>query len=97
MYRDQKGGMKISEAMRADRRGNKIAGVQSLMEGIILQSIEDLWIAEEEDDCINFFRGEGFGICADIACMNFHDQARLLNFANMIICHYTPASPPQNN
>jgi hypothetical protein len=79
--------MKMAEAMRTDRGEKKIAGVQSLMEGIILQSIEDLWIAGEEDDCINFFRGEGFGICADIAGMNLHDQVRLLNFADKIIGH----------
>jgi len=79
--------MKIAEAGQADRRGKKIASVQSLMEGIILQSIEDLWIAGEEDGCINFFRGEGFGICADIAGMNLYDQVRLLNFADKIIGH----------
>ncbi|RPI33911.1 MAG: hypothetical protein EHM54_10160 [Nitrospiraceae bacterium] len=74
---------------RAERtyvhESKKSANVESLMEGIILQSIEDLWLDGEEDDCINFFRGEGFGICADIAGMNLHDQARLLNFANRII------------
>jgi hypothetical protein len=79
--------MKMAEAMRTYRGEKKLAGVQSLMEGIILQSIEDLWIAGEEDDCINFFRGEGFGICADIAGMNLHDQVRLLNFADKIIGH----------
>ena len=79
--------MKMAQAGQADKRGKKIAGVQNLMEGIILQSIEDLWIAGEEDGCINFFRGEGFVICADIAGMNLHDQVLLLNFTDKIIGH----------
>jgi hypothetical protein len=77
--------MKRADRMYAQMAKKNAANVESLMEGIILQSIEDLWLDGEEDDCINFFRGEGFGICADIAGMNLHDQARLLNFANRII------------
>ena len=77
--------MKRTEGTYVQKAGKKAVNVESLMEGIILQSIEDLWMAGEEDDCINFFRCEGFGICADIAGMNLHDQARLLNFANSII------------
>ena len=77
--------MKRTEGMCDQKAGKKAVNVGSLMERIILQSIEDLWTDGEEDDCINFFRGEGFGICADIAGMNLHDQARLLNFANRII------------
>lgn len=80
-----RGWIKIAGAEHFHRGGEKTGNVRGLMEGIILQSIEDLWIASEEGDCIQFFRGEGFGICADIAGINLHDQVRLLNLANRII------------
>ncbi|MDH4231415.1 MAG: hypothetical protein OEW04_05215 [Nitrospirota bacterium] len=55
------------------------------MEKIILQSLEDLWMPGERDECIEFFRGERFGICADIAGISLYEQAKLLNLANRII------------
>ena len=67
----------------------KHRGVESLMEGIILQCIADLWIGEEIDACIQFFRGEGFAVCAKIAGMNLHDQVKVLNLANRIIDRHT--------
>jgi hypothetical protein len=67
----------------------KYRGVESLMEGIILQCITDLWIGGEIDSCIQFFRGEGFAVCANIAGMNLHDQVKVLNLANKIIDHHT--------
>ncbi len=67
----------------------KRRGVESLMEGIILQSMADLWIGSEIDACIEFFRGEGFYTCANIAGMNLHDQVKVLNLANKIIDLHT--------
>jgi hypothetical protein len=70
-------------------------GVESLMEGIILQCITDLWIGGEIAACIHFFRGEGFAICANIAGMNLHDQAKVLNLANKIIDLHTAVRDKQ--
>ena len=63
----------------------KVACLKILMEKIILQSLEDLWTTAERDECINFFRGERFGICADMAGISLYEQAKLLNLANKII------------
>ncbi len=60
-------------------------GVKELAEGIMLQSIEDLWSDEEREDCISFFKGEEFSLCAGMAGMNLYDQVRLLNMVNGII------------
>ena len=77
--------MKLKKIAKTPVKRRKDACLKSLMEKIILQSIEDLWTAEERDECINFFRGERFGICADMAGMSLYEQAKLLNLANKII------------
>jgi len=85
--KNEKGGliMKLKEAANTPGKKKKDACLKSLMEKIILQSLEDLWITAERDECINFFRGERFGICADMAGMSLYEQAKLLNLANKII------------
>jgi len=81
--------MRTAVAKQSRKRVEKIRqeSVQGLMEGIILQCMEDLYVDSEEEDCKKFFKGEGFGICADVAGMNLYDQVRVLNFANKIIRH----------
>jgi hypothetical protein len=87
--------MKRAKASDAKMGKARHKGVESLMEGIILQCIADLWIGGEIDACIRFFRGEGFAICAKIAGMNLHDQAKVLNLANRIIDFHTAARDKQ--
>jgi len=77
--------MKLREMTNAKNKKKKVVCLKSLMEKIILQSFEDLWMPGERDECINFFRGERFGICAEIAGMSLYEQAKLLNLANKII------------
>jgi hypothetical protein len=77
--------MKSKKFANTPVKKRKVACLKSLMEKIILQSLEDLWTSAERDECISFFRGERFGICADIAGMSLYEQAKLLNFANKII------------
>ena len=77
--------MKRAKISDAKMGKEKYRGVESLMEGIILQCITDLWMGGEIDACIHFFRGEGFAICANIAGINLHDQVKVLNLANEII------------
>jgi hypothetical protein len=62
-----------------------IMGLKGLAEGIILQSIEDLWDKHHKDDCITFFKGKGFRDCAEMAGMTTSDQIKLLNLVKNII------------
>ena len=75
--------MKLKEMTNTKKK--KVACLKSLMERIILQSLEDLWMPGERDECINFFRGDRFVIWAEIAGMSLYEQAKLLNLANRII------------
>lgn len=77
--------MKLAEMTKAKKKKGQVMALKSLVEGIILQSFADLWITEENNDCIKFFTGEGFKICADIAGINLHDQVKLLDLANKTI------------
>jgi len=56
--------------------------MRNLAEAIILQSVEDLWDAKQKSDCLTFFRGESFGICAEIAGMTEHEQAMMLQLVS---------------
>ena len=62
-----------------------IMGLKGLAEGIILQSIEDLWVKNHREDCIAFFKGKGFRDCAEMAGMTTSDQIKLLNLVKNII------------
>jgi hypothetical protein len=60
-------------------------GLKGLAEGIILQSMEDLWVKDHKEDCIAFFKGKGFRDCAEMAGMTTSDQIKLLNIVKNII------------
>ncbi|MBI4690605.1 MAG: hypothetical protein HY754_10120 [Nitrospirae bacterium] len=57
----------------------------ALAEAIILQSIEDLWHESLREDCVKFFRGNGFTICAGLAGMNLSDREKLLRMIDGLI------------
>jgi len=64
----------------------KAPGAQiRLAEAILLQSLEDLWINEERSNCVDFFSGEGFRICSQIAGMSSDDKVKMLNIVGGII------------
>ncbi len=60
------------------------ARIKELAEAILLQSMEDLWIDEARSNCIDFFCGEGFHICSEMAGMSSDDKAKLLNMVGDI-------------
>ena len=60
-------------------------GLKGLAEGIILQSMEDLWDKHHKEECIVFFKGKGFRDCAEMAGMTTSDQIRLLNLVKNVI------------
>src|SRR5208283_529309 len=77
--------LKAAGTIKADLR-KKAPGAQIkvLAEAILLQSMEDLWIDEEKSDCIDFFGGEGFRICSEIAGMSSDDKVKILNMVGDI-------------
>lgn len=60
------------KGFHARKQAGKIA------EAIILQSIEDLWSAVHRKESIEFFTGEGFAICANIAGMGLYEKLKLI-------------------
>jgi hypothetical protein len=53
--------------------------IRNIAELIMLQCIEDLWDEREVCGSADFFRDEGFPLCAGIAGLDPHDQDSLLN------------------
>jgi hypothetical protein len=72
-------------------------GLKELAEGIILQSIEDLYNADERQDCVTFSGSNNFIICAEMAEMDTASQVRLLDLVRCMIAASagTAASPPE--
>jgi hypothetical protein len=60
-------------------------GLKELAEGIILQSIEDLFNDEERQDCVALFRSKEFTICAEMAGMDMASQVRLLYLVKCVV------------
>ncbi len=63
------------------------AQIKVLAETILLQSLEDLWVDEERSNCIEFFSGEGFRLCSEIAGMSSDDEVKILNIVGDIVHH----------
>lgn len=54
-------------------------GIKSLAEAVILQSLEDYWSASYRMQSIDFFKGEGFEVCSDIAGLDAMKQIEILS------------------
>ncbi len=59
------------------------SSVRTLAEAIIMQAIDDLWNPVYSQGSLDFFRGEEFYICADIAGISNLNRLRLLNFLHV--------------
>ena len=57
----------------------KVMGYKSLAEAVILQSMEDLWNPSHRNESRNFFEGDGFKICAEIAGINSAKQYKVIH------------------
>lgn len=53
-------------------------GLRDLSEAIILQSAADLLSSPHEENAIEFFSGEGFRLCAEMAKMSHEDKLTFL-------------------
>ena len=58
---------------------------KGLAESIILQSLEDLWSRNHRKDSENFFTGDTFCLCADIAEMNDLDQIKMRHMVKKVL------------
>jgi hypothetical protein len=69
-------------------------GLKSLAEGIVVQSMEDLWDESLREDCILFFRSEEFRICAELAGIGLPEQVKLLDMVKEVLdCRQSKKSP----
>jgi hypothetical protein len=55
-------------------------GLKSMAEAVILQSLEDFWNRTYRKQSMDFFKGEGFEICSDIAQIDAIKQIEILCF-----------------
>jgi hypothetical protein len=67
-------------------------GLRELAEGIILQSIEDLSDEDLREDCITFFKGDDFTVCARLAAIDVADQVTLLRMVKSAIEYQAKSS-----
>jgi len=61
--------------------------VKELAETIILNSIEDLWNKEHQEECSLFFCGQGFSFWADAAGMTTSDRKKILSMIVSSMTH----------
>jgi len=70
--------------------------IKGLAESIILQSFEDLWIKNYRKDSENFFTGDTFCLCADIAGMSALDQIKMLYMVKSLKTFQKTNKTPKN-
>jgi hypothetical protein len=63
----------------------EVMDLKELAEGIILQSVEDLYNDDEKQDSITLFASKDFTICAEMAEMDMPSQVRLLDLVKCMI------------
>jgi hypothetical protein len=75
-------GKSVATSSRQENR--KKSRLRNLAEAIILQSIEDLWSKTHQKESIEFFTGEGFRHCADMADMSVVDRLRIIRMLRKV-------------
>lgn len=55
-------------------------GIRNLAEAVILQSIEDLWDPDYRKESKDFFSGDAFNICSEIAGLDSAKKLKLKLF-----------------
>jgi hypothetical protein len=66
--------------------------LKTLAEAIMLQSAEDFLSEDRQEEDLEFFCGEGFRICSEIAGMDHEDKCKLLNLlmGSAPVCYRKP-------
>jgi hypothetical protein len=60
-------------------------GLRDLSEAIILQSASDVLDTPRDKDALEFFSGEGFRLCAEMAKMDYDDKIKFLTMLTRCI------------
>jgi hypothetical protein len=55
-----------------------VVRLKALAEAVILQAVEDLWNSAHSKESVEFFEGEGFKHCADLAGMRVVERLKLI-------------------
>ena len=66
------------------RKGESV-NTRGLAESIILQSFEDLWAKNFRKESENFFTGDTFCLCAEIAGMSTLDQIKMRTMVERVL------------
>lgn len=66
--------------------------LKTLAEAIILQAAEDFLSEDRHGEDVEFFSGEGFRVCSEMAGMNHSDKCEFLD----LVRKCTPVSHPKN-
>jgi hypothetical protein len=74
----EKGSLKMEVSGKEPLKKERSMRLKNLAEAIILQSIEDLWSPTHRQKSMEFFAGDGFNHCADIAGMKIIDRLKLI-------------------
>jgi hypothetical protein len=61
----------------APKKGDAV-WLKALAEAVILQAVEDLWSSAHSKESVEFFEGEGFKYCADLAGMRVVERLKLI-------------------
>lgn len=75
-------GKALEKTVKVSTKENR--RLKILAEAMILQSIEDLWNKAYKKKSIEFFTGEGFNLCADIAGMRVIERLRLISMLRRV-------------
>jgi hypothetical protein len=61
-----------------------VVRLKALAEAVILQAVEDLWNSAHSKESVEFFEGEGFKHCADLAGMRVVERLKLIRMLRML-------------
>ncbi len=64
-------------ARKARKKGDTVR-LKALAEAVILQAMEDLWSSTYRKESLEFFEGEGFAHCAELAGMTVVERLKLI-------------------
>ncbi len=62
---------------KAAKKENSLR-LKALAEAVILQAMEDLWSSTHRRESLEFFEGEGFNQCAELAGMTVVERLKLI-------------------
>jgi hypothetical protein len=74
---DDIGGKPAVRTRRAPKKGDAVR-LKALAEAVILQAVEDLWSSAHSKESVEFFEGDGFRHCADLAGMRVVERLKLI-------------------